>query len=223
MEIRLLSPLGGTLCACAHAPRGGGERPAIGAVLFDVGGVLSRDMIETKLADLARRHGLPEAELLRAGLALRERADLGRLSDAEYWGQVLRQAGAEPADGDAAIEPYLEPVPGTLELARRLKARGLRVGILSNDSVQMARARRDRHGFDAVFDPIVISGEIGKVKPAPGVYDHAVQTLGLPPAEVLFIDNREENVQGARARGLRALRFESAAQLERELARLGLL
>lgn len=192
-------------------------------MLFDVGGVLSRDMIEIKLRDLARRHRLPEAELLRAGLALREKADLGQLSDPEYWAQVLRGAGVEPAAQDSAIEPYLEAVPGTLELARRLKARGLRVGILSNDSVEMARARRTRHGFDAVFDPIVISGEIGKAKPWRPIYDHAIERLGLPPSQVLFIDNREENVAGARAAGLQALRFEDAARLEAALVRLGLL
>jgi len=224
MHPRLLAAPGGGLCACADAPRGGGgERTEIRAVLFDVGGVLSRDMIEVKLRDLARRHRLPEAELLRAGLALRGEADLGELSDPQYWEAVLRRVGVDPVARDSVIEPYLEAIPGTLELARRLKARGLRVGILSNDSVEMARARRTRHGLDAVFDPIVVSGEIGKVKPGRPIYDHAVERLGLPPSQVLFIDDREENVQGARAAGLRALRFEDAGQLEADLARLGLL
>jgi hypothetical protein len=75
---------------------------------------------------------------------------------------------------DPEIESYLVPIAGTLEIARQLRERGLRVGILSNDSREMSRARRRKHGFDDVFDPILISSEIGQLKPGPGIYDHAL-------------------------------------------------
>ncbi len=201
------------LCSCTQ----------VRAVLFDVGGVLSKDMIETKLRDLARRHRLPEEQLVRSGLALRQQADLGKLGDAEYWRAVLRRAGVAPSAEDTAIERYLEPVPGTLELARRLRAAGLRVGILSNDTADMAGARRRKLGYGDLFDPIIISAEVGQTKPGRAIFDHAVRLLGLPASQVLFVDNSEENVQGARRAGLRAIRFVDAAALEAELKRMRLL
>jgi len=200
-----------------------GAPAAIHAVLFDVGGVLSEDMIDRKLRDLARRYDVEEQPLLAAGWALRDGADLGQISDDEFWRAALERVGVTAGPEDHEIESYLVPVAGTLELARQLRARGLLVGILSNDSREMARARRRKHGFDEVFDPILISSEIGQLKPGPGIYDHALAHLGLAGERCLFVDNREENVEGARRRGMRAIRFTSAAQLQRELQALGLL
>jgi putative hydrolase of the HAD superfamily len=197
--------------------------PSIKVILFDVGGVLSRDMIATKLRDLARKYRVEEERLLGPGLQLRVKADLGQMSDGDYWRQALDQVGVRATVGDLEIGTYLTLVPGTLELARRLKNRGHRIGILSNDSRDLAAARREKFGFDDLFEPIFISGEIGMVKPRAGIYDHAVQWLQVRPEEVLFIDNRQDNVDGALARGLRAALFTDAAQLEGELRRLGLL
>jgi putative hydrolase of the HAD superfamily len=195
----------------------------IKAILFDVGGVLSRDMIDTKLRDLARKYRVEEERLLGPGLQLRVKADLGQMSDGDYWRQVLDQVGVSATVGDLEIGTYLTLVPGTLELARRLKNRGHRVGILSNDSREMAAARREKLGFDALFEPVFISGELGMAKPKPGIYNYAVEWLQVRPGEVLFIDNRQVNVDGARALGLQAVHFENAAQLEGELRRRGLL
>ena len=190
------------------------------AVLFDVGGVLSADMIDTKLRGLAERYGpgVYEAAALR-----NERADLGLIDDEEFWRAAVRSAGGTPTPEDVEIDRYLVPVPGTLGIAERLKARGTRVGILSNDSRQMSRARRDKFGYDALFDPIIISALVGAVKPHPAIFDHAVALLGLQPAEILFVDNMPLNVEAALGQGWNAIRFEDAAQLEAALARIALL
>ena len=196
---------------------------SIKAILFDVGGVLSRDILTTKLRDLARKYDIEPESLVTPGLQLRVKTDRGEISDGDYWRQALYQVGVRATAGDLEIGTYLTPVPGTLELARRLKNHGHRVGILSNDSREMEQARREKHGFDALFDPIFISAEIGVVKPRAGIYDHAVEWLDLEPGEVLFVDNLQDNVDGARKRGLQTILFRDAEQLERELQHLGLL
>jgi putative hydrolase of the HAD superfamily len=198
----------------------------IEVVLFDVGGVLSEEMIEHKLVDLARVHRLPAERLLSLRPSLRQDADLGRISDRDFWRAILRQAGATAgsiSEEDLEIERYLTPVQGTLELARRLKQR-YRVAILSNDSREMARARRDRLGLDAVFDrsSVIISAEVGLAKPDPRIFDLAVRRLDVAPDRCLLIDDRQDNVGAARSCGLQAIQFSSAQQLEQELRRLGL-
>jgi putative hydrolase of the HAD superfamily len=195
----------------------------IRVVLFDVGGVLSTDMIETKLADLARRYRLPEEAFLKSGLLLRADADLGRLSDEAYWRAALEQWDVQPVAEDLRIDDYLLPIEGTLEVVRELRARRITVGILSNDTREMAAARRRRHGLEGLFSPIFISSEIGMVKPAPGIYRHALATLGVEGASCLFVDNRDDNVAGARWAGMQALRFDGAGPLRRDLVARGLL
>lgn len=70
------------------------------------------------------------------------------------------------------------------------------------------RPALERHWRIAdAFDPLVISAEVGLLKPDPGIYQLALQALGLPAGRVLFVDDFAENVEGARAAGLQALQF----------------
>jgi len=185
-------------------------------VLFDVGGVLSQDRVEDKLADLAAKHRVSYAELLAVKDPIRLEADLGRISDGEFWRQVLATVGVTASRADLAIEPYLAEVPGTLAEVRRLRGQ-VRMGILSNDSRELSRARRDRHGFDQLFDPIIISAHVGMVKPHGEIYEYAVDLLGVAAERCLFIDNLADNVAAARRCGLAALHFTTAARLATDL------
>lgn len=86
-------------------------------------------------------------------------------------------------------------------LVEELRAAGLRVGLLSNSwGNTYPRAR-----IDALLDPVVISGEVGLRKPDVAIYELALDRLGVPADRVLFIDDADPNVLGARASGLRAL------------------
>lgn len=192
------------------------DMPPVEALLFDVGGVLSRDRVEDKLADLSEVHGVSYQALLDAKDPIREAADRGAISDAEFWRRTLAAVGVAPADVDTAIEPYLAEVPGTLALARELRGR-VRLAILSNDSRELSRARRDHHGLDEIFDPIIISAHVGLVKPSAAIYRYALERLQLPAERCLFIDNLSENVAAARRCGLHAVRFRGAQALRHDL------
>ena len=64
---------------------------------------------------------------------------------------------------------------------------------------------------------------MGLRKPEPAMYRRAIDILGCPPQRILFIDDREENVAGAAAAGIKAIRFTGAEALRSELVRLGIL
>jgi HAD superfamily hydrolase (TIGR01509 family) len=85
----------------------------------------------------------------------------------------------------------------------------------------MSALRRREFGFDSIFDPIVISGYVGVKKPGAQIYRIMLDKLGVPAEECLFIDNNLDNVDAARALGIRAVLFENAKQLRRELLELG--
>ena len=70
------------------------------------------------------------------------------------------------------------------------------------------------------FDHHSFSYELDAAKPDAAIYRHAVAGLGVRPEQALFIDDRAENIEGARTAGLEALHFESPAQLKKQLAEL---
>jgi 2-haloacid dehalogenase len=114
-------------------------------------------------------------------------------------------------------------IDGTVAILRELEAGGTPLYCLTNFSTEKFPLCLGRFDFFGAFDGIVVSGEIGMVKPDRAIYDHLVETYDLTPAQCLFIDDNRANVAGARAAGWQAVRFVSPDQLRRELAARGLL
>jgi putative hydrolase of the HAD superfamily len=118
--------------------------------------------------------------------------DYGVLTDA-----VPKPVGRWPAADDVA---GLRPDARMLALTRELRELGVRVGLLSDGG----GAGCPRESIDALLDPVVISGDVGLRKPGAAVYELTVHRLGIPAGRVLFVDDAEADVLGARAVGLRA-------------------
>ncbi len=99
---------------------------------------------------------------------------------------------------------------------------GYDVTLLTNWAADTFREARKRFPFLDRARGVTVSGEIGVIKPDPDIYRHHAASFALEPAATLFIDDSQKNVDGARAAGWRAVLFESADQLTRELRARGL-
>ncbi|TCC36427.1 HAD family hydrolase [Kribbella speibonae] len=203
----------------------------VDAVLFDYGGVLTNPVKHSISAWVATDGIEPAsvARVLRAWLSRDapdgtpvHRLETGELPVAEF--EALLAAELTTVDG-RPIEPRgvlsrlfagMHPDPAMFALAAELRDLGVRVGLLSNSWGNTYPRGR----IDALFDPILISGEIGLRKPLAPIYELAVGRLGLPAGRVLFIDDAEPNVLGARAAGLRALLHADATSTRATLAQL---
>jgi len=86
------------------------------------------------------------------------------------------------------------PVPAMYDTIRALRGAGFGTALLSNSWGCDEYPRAD---FPALFDAVVISAEVGMRKPEPGIFRYAAGTLGLEPAECVFIDDVEANVSAA--------------------------
>jgi putative hydrolase of the HAD superfamily len=104
---------------------------------------------------------------------------------------------------------------------RRVGAAGLKTGLLSNMHPDMAVQVRRRFDWLQGFDCVVLSCEVGMVKPEPAVYERCLALLGVRAPESFFIDDREANVAAAAGVGLRTARFQSIEGLRSDLAGLG--
>ena len=82
-----------------------------------------------------------------------------------------------------------------------------------------------RENFDWIdqFDCITFSAEVGLIKPDAAIYEHTLRGLGVAPSETLFVDDREINIQAAREIGIHSVKFQSTAQLRKELEEINFL
>lgn len=113
-------------------------------------------------------------------------------------------------------------VPGVWALVAQLQQHCIKVGALSNWSADTFGPIRERFGILSRFDTMVVSGIDGVAKPDPAIFALACQRNEVEPSQVVFIDDLQANVTGARASGLTGILFNDATQLRAELLALGL-
>ena len=181
---------------------------AIGAVIFDYGGVICFHPTAEQIAAAARVCGVSPEEFVRALWKNRLRYDAGQ-APADYW----REAAAlmNRTLDDALIEEmvrreidfWMRCDDRILNWIDRLRAAGVRTGILSNLPSPLGGRLRG-NGLLKHFDHVTFSFELGCTKPDRRIYEHSIAGLDVPPEEALFLDDRPENVAGARQTGLHA-------------------
>jgi putative hydrolase of the HAD superfamily len=108
-------------------------------------------------------------------------------------------------------------------LLRRLHARGHALYFLSNMPASYADHLDASHEFLGLFRAGVFSARVQLIKPEPEIFAHAVEAFGIDARDTLFIDDLLPNAEAAREAGWQAIHFQSPAQCEAELQRLGLL
>jgi putative hydrolase of the HAD superfamily len=155
------------------------------------------------------------------------RANDGTITDEEWRAEVTATLVAEyGCDPEAARAAWSSDGftfdDEVLELVRAVRAGGALTACVSNASSAL-EADLAAHGVDEAFGAVVNSSRLRIMKPAAGIYEAAVEAVAAPPGDCLFVDDRVENVLGALAIGIPAVRFTTAARLEATLRRVGLL
>jgi putative hydrolase of the HAD superfamily len=201
--------------------------PAPTAVVFDLFGVIACAQSPTGQAETLAAAGIPAGraeEFWRAYWELRPPYDRGRLAGPDYWRTVAaaldttftraQTAGLIAADCGSwrVVDPQM------LDLLDVLARSGLTLGLLSNIPPELADEFLRRHAWLSRFDVLGFSCRIGHVKPEPAAFDWCIRTLGVEPARILFVDDRDENVRAARARGMQGHLFTDAATLAQIIA-----
>lgn len=115
------------------------------------------------------------------------------------------------------------PIDGTVAILEELKTRRTPLYALTNWSHETFPIARPRFPFFDWFDGIVVSGEIGLVKPDARIYRHLLERHDLAAEDCVFIDDSAANVKGAEVVGIAGLHFTSPEQLRRDLTAMQLL
>lgn len=179
---------------------------AIRAVIFDYGGVICFHPTKEQIADAARLCDITPDQFVRALWKHRLTYDAGQ-QPLDYWNNVADLMGRAFDDAmiaqmiDREIDFWSRLDDRVLAWIDELRRQGFRTGILSNLPIPLG-ARLRSNGLLQHFDHVTFSFELGFTKPDRAIYEHAVAGLAIAPAEALFLDDRPENVEGARAAGL---------------------
>lgn len=196
----------------------------IRAVIFDLGGVLVRTEDRTPRTRLAERLGLTYMELGEMVFDSQSgnQAMKGEITTEEHWEEVRKKLGLSEEEftqvplefwgGDRLDEELVNYLRGLRPLYK--------TALLSNAWDDLRQMIEEVWDCADAFDRMVISAEVGLVKPGPRIYEKVVSDLNVKPAEAVFVDDFPENVAGAKAVGLEAIQFISPEQTLRDLGRM---
>ncbi len=196
-------------------------------VLFDYGGVICEPQPEADRARLARASGAPAADFQAAYWRYRLDYDRAALDVTAYWQRVAADLGRSYTDAEIAelsrldTASWLTLQPGTVDLITGLAAAGQCLALLSNAPADVARAVQDLPLADH-FQHLVFSCALKSAKPDPECFRATLALLDASPGDVVFLDDRADNVAGAAALGIRSVQFTGAAAARDDLARLGI-
>lgn len=199
-------------------------------VIFDLGGVL----IDWNPRYLYRKLFSDDETAMERFLADVCSPDWNLSLDAgRPFAEAVAELGARHPHERERIEAYhrrwLEmvagPIEATVRLLEELDVRGVPLWALTNWSAEtFALVRSDpTYAFLDRFREIFVSGDLRMIKPDPAIFRHTVETIGVPGANCLFIDDSAKNIAAAAAEGLLTHHFIASDQLRGDLERLGLL
>jgi HAD superfamily hydrolase (TIGR01549 family) len=197
---------------------------SIKAVVFDIGGILEvtpslgvTDLWESRL-------GLDRGEINRRMHDIWEGGGIGTISERDVHQAVAERLGLDKPRLEEFMgwiwREYLGTAnPELIGYACGLRPR-YRTGILSNSFVGAREREQAAYGFEDLVDEIVYSHECGMSKPDPGIYALACERLQVKPAQMVFLDDYEPCVEGARRAGIHAVLYQDNAQAISDIERL---
>jgi putative hydrolase of the HAD superfamily len=198
------------------------------AVLFDFGQVLSLPADPAIWQQMLHISGLTEADLHREYWAHRHEYDRGTFTGEAYWHKVA--SGSETTFTPAQIAALIAADTNLwsrlnlpmVEWAQRLQRAGIRTGILSNIGDQMAIGLCAKFDWIGGFDHCIWSHSLKLAKPEAAIYHCAAQGLATEPSQILFIDDKQENIEAAHVAGMQAIQYVNHPAFEEEMRQRGL-
>jgi epoxide hydrolase-like predicted phosphatase len=189
----------------------------IQAVVWDLGGVILRTFDWSGRIRWEERLKLEPYAL--SGLVFKSaaarKASVGKANSADVWQWIGEHLGLEERQlremerdfwsGDQLDE-------NLLTFIRSLRPK-YKTGLLSNGWPDTSQALDNEWNIADAFDAIVVSADVGMVKPDPRIYHLMLERLDVSAAHAVLIDDFEENIDGARQVGMQAILFQSPEQV----------
>lgn len=185
----------------------------IQAVLFDFGQVLSLPADPAVWQHMLTLSGLTDTDFHREYWAHRHDYDRDTLNSQTYWQAVAAGSGTTFTSEQIAaliaadVNLWSRLNLPMVEWAQHLQRAGIRTGILSNIGDAMAEGLIAKFDWISAFDHCVWSHSLKLAKPEAAIYRCAAEGLATDPSQILFIDDKIENIEAAEFAGMQAIQY----------------
>ncbi|MBN1410198.1 MAG: HAD family phosphatase [Spirochaetales bacterium] len=199
------------------------NKTVIRSVVFDYGGVLSKDQ-DKKLRDKmsACTNSTPD-EFSRIYYGKRHNYDRGTMSGADYWHSFKSRRGDDLTEEEIAELINWDNISwgrineATLSWVLELKRLSFNISILSNMPFDFEAYLKREHDWVNEFCWNTFSCQVKYIKPEAQIYRICVDKLQVKPGQIVFFDDREDNVAAARREGIEAFLFSSVSRAREDL------
>jgi len=209
------------MTSAGREPRSMAANRPVTTVFWDLGGVILRTQDSQRRRAWEVPLGLAEGELARIVFdsPASVEAMVGRATADDVWVSVGSRLGLTPVDRDRLRADFFAGDRIDDELmafVRGLRPRA-RVGLISNAWPEVRRLMETTWGIADAFDPLVLSAEVGLVKPEAEMFHLALERARVEPPQAAFVDDFPENVDAAFALGMRGVLFRTSSQAQKDV------
>ena len=182
----------------------------IKAIIFDFFGVICSDeywrFVKEDKFEKGKFHQLADD------------VNLGTLS----WEYFLQRVADETGQNVSAVEKMYNSERINPELVAYIDKlhEKYKTALLTNAHASFIKPLIERTGLKKVFDEVVISSEVGIIKPDPRIYEYVLKLLNVHAEEAVFIDDSPPRVEGAKTTGMQAILYQDFNQMKSDLERL---
>ncbi len=177
-------------------------------VFFDAGGVLFLDLMDQgRWLDFSKKIRIPESKILefvKFYTPYEPLLNQGKIRADDFWKKANKKLGLNinlPDSFQNLLVKEFKPNP-PIKRVLSLAQQKYRIGILTNMYLGMFQQITQRGIIpQANYEVIIDSSEIGLAKPDPAIYEYAQRTIKVPPERILFVDNSQKNLNGAKRVG----------------------
>ena len=196
----------------------------IQAVIYDWGGVLIENPAPALVSFCSKALGVDQENFSHVWPLCLDDFQTGKISEYKFWQKMTKYLKSPmPIVNslwyNAFVAAYV-PVAEMFSIAAHLRKAGLKIALLSNTEKPAVEFFKSQN-YD-IFDAAVFSCLEGAKKPDKKIYEITLNRLKVPPDDALFVDDRQDFIDGAKKVGLNAILFQSVEKFKKDLRKFGL-
>jgi epoxide hydrolase-like predicted phosphatase len=196
-------------------------------IIFDMGGVILKWKEHYIYKEYAKIMKINAKKVEKEGERLMPVLDSGRMNHNQYLKKLIKNLHSDISFSrirDLRYKFYASRMSfdkDVLKIIKKLKAEKYRLILLTNTIPEDARYNKKK-GYYKEFDRVFLSCQLKMRKPGKKIFSYALRKIGAKPSECFFVDNLLVNVHAAKSIGIHAVLFRNAAQLRKDMKKLGI-
>jgi putative hydrolase of the HAD superfamily len=202
-----------------NAIQGLSQKRSVRAVVFDYGNVLCLEQTLEDMKGMALVCGIPYGRFSELYWKLRPPYDRGDIDGPAYWTAVIGQQEGQQElalsrDQIATLikldsESIIRPNQGAVQWAKLLHHEGFPLTLLSNMPLELSRHVTKSFPSLSTFEYLIYSCDYRSIKPEPAIFQNCLELLKTDPQDILYLDDRAENVEAAAGLGINSVLFDT--------------